>query len=80
MLSGGKNRAIKGDAPMDKATLVSGIGKLAKAVQQAGFSVEQMIQLLNSRLGMEGLMKLIAWRLEQPGRMAPVSCSSCWIV
>ena len=64
---------------MEKATLVSGIAKLATIGQQAGFSVEQMIQLLNSGLGVEGLMDLIAWRLEQPERMAPVSCSSCWM-
>jgi hypothetical protein len=65
---------------MDKATLVSGVAKLAKAGQQAAFSVEQMIQLLNSGLGVEGLMDVIAWRLEQSEPMAPVSCSSCWIM
>lgn len=65
---------------MDKAALLSGIAKLAKAGQQAGLSVEQMIHLLNSGLEVEGLVDLIAWRLEQSEQMAPVSCSSCWIV
>jgi hypothetical protein len=65
---------------MDKATLVSGIAKLAKLGERAGFSVEQMIQLLNSGLSIEVLVDLISWRLEQPKLMAPVSCSSCWVM
>ena len=64
---------------MDKATLVSGIAKLAHAGQQAGFSVEQMIQLLNAGLGVEALVDVIAWRLEQPKSQAPVASSSNWI-
>jgi hypothetical protein len=64
---------------MDKAKLVSGIAKLATAGQQAAFSVEQMIQLLNAGLEVKGLIDLIAWRLEQPNRVVPVACSSCWI-
>jgi hypothetical protein len=65
---------------MDKATLVSGIAKLAKLGERAGFSVEQMIQLLNSGLSIEVLVDLISWRREQPKLMAPVSCSSCWVM
>lgn len=64
---------------MDKPRLVSGIAKLASAGQQAGFTVEQMIDLLNAGLGVEGLVELIAWRLEQPTRL-PVGYSSSWIV
>jgi hypothetical protein len=65
---------------MEKHTLVSGIAKLAMAGEQAGFTVEQMIQLLNAGLGVDALMDLIAWRLEQPKPCAPVpragSCES----
>jgi hypothetical protein len=49
---------------MQKPSLVCAIYKLAMAGEQAGFSVEQMIQLLNSGLSVEALLELIAWRLE----------------
>lgn len=65
---------------MDQATLISGIAKLATAGQEAGFTVEQMIQLLNAGLSVESLVELIAWRLEQPKPMPPVGCSSGWVV
>ena len=56
---------------MDRPILVLGIAKLAAAGQQAGFTVEQMIGLLNAGLGVEGLIDLIAWRLEQPTPVQP---------
>jgi hypothetical protein len=65
---------------MDKATLVSGIAKLATAGQQAGFTIEQMIGLLNAGLRVDSLMDLIAWRLEQPKPLAPVASFSGGIV
>lgn len=65
---------------MERVALVSGIGKLATVGQQAGFSVEQMIQLLDAGLTVEGLVELIAWRLEQPKPLAPVASSSIWVV
>lgn len=65
---------------MDKATLVSGIAKLAVAGQQAGLTLEQMIGLLNAGLGVEGLIDLIAWRLEQPKPRPPVASGSAWVV
>lgn len=65
---------------MEKSALITGIAKLAKAAQDAGFSVEQMIGLLNAGLSVEGLVDLIAWRLQQPTPMAPVAASSVWIV
>lgn len=40
------------------------IGKLAVAGEKAGFTIEQMIDLLNSGLAVETLLELIAWRLE----------------
>jgi hypothetical protein len=49
---------------MEKPSLVAAIGKLAIAVEQAGFSLEQMIELLDQGLGVETLLDLISWRLE----------------
>ena len=63
---------------MDKGTLLAGMVKLAKAGEQAGFTVEQLIALLNAGLGVGGLLELIAWRLEQPRPLAPVVSSSGW--
>lgn len=37
--------------------------KLAVAGEQAGFTVEQMIELLNAGLTVETLLNLIEWRL-----------------
>jgi hypothetical protein len=65
---------------MDKAVLVSGIAKLATIGQQAGFTVEQMIGLLEAGLTVEGLVDLIEWRLEQHKPLAPVASSSLWVV
>lgn len=49
---------------MASASLMIAIGKLAIAGEQAGFTIEQMIDLLNSGLAVESLLDLIAWRLE----------------
>lgn len=57
---------------MENPKLVSGVIKLAAAGQQAGFTLEQMIQLLNAGLTVETLLELIAWRLEQPKPIPPV--------
>ena len=65
---------------MDKAALVSGIAKLATAGQQAGLTVGQMMGLLNAGLGVEDLMEVIAWRLEQPKPLAPIVSSSGSVV
>lgn len=65
---------------MDKATLVSGISKLAVVGQKAGFSVEQMIGFLNAGIDPEGLIDLIAWRLEQTKPLPPVVSASDWLV
>ena len=40
--------------------------KLAMAWEQAGFTVEQMIWLLNAGVTIEGLLRLIEWRLGTP--------------
>ena len=62
---------------MERESLVIAISKLAVAGEQAGFSLEQMIQLLDSGLTVEILIELIAWRFEHPRRL---SVSSCWAV
>jgi hypothetical protein len=62
---------------MARESLVIAISKLAVAGEQAGFSVEQMIQLLDSGLTVERLIELIAWRFERP---MPLSASSRWVV
>ena len=43
------------------------IAKLAMAGEQAGFSVEQMIELLSAGLSVATLLDLIIWRLEIVG-------------
>jgi hypothetical protein len=44
-------------------SLIAAIHKLAMAGEDAGFTLEQMIELLNSGLSVENLIELIAWRL-----------------
>lgn len=66
----------RGEVRMVSATVRSGIEKLAMAGQQAGFSTEQMIELLNAGIGVETLLDLISWRLEQPTPLARVVQSS----
>ena len=62
---------------MERDSLVIAISKLAVAGEQAGFSLEQMIQLLDSGLTVESLIELIAWRFEHQKFL---SVSSCWAV
>jgi len=65
---------------MRNAKLVTAIGKLAVAGEQAGLSVEQMIQLLNDGFSVETLLDLIVWRLtEMQSPLTPPCCSSRWI-
>jgi hypothetical protein len=49
---------------MARDSLMIAISKLAMAGEQAGFTIEQMIDLLNSGLAVETLIELIAWRLD----------------
>lgn len=66
---------------MEKPSLLTAGGKLAIAGEQAGFSIEQMIELLNEGLSVETLLDLISWRLQEvrPATASP-ACSSGWIV
>ena len=48
---------------MDDPSLISAIDKLAVAGERAGFTVEQLIRLLNAGLTVDGLLQIIAARL-----------------
>ena len=67
---------------MDRSSLlVRAVGKLAIAGEQAGFSLEQMIELLNEGLSVETLLDLISWRLDaMQNSAASPPCSSGWII
>lgn len=51
---------------MATPSLVRAIGKLAAAGERAGFTLEEMIQLLDNGLSVEMLLELIARRLDDP--------------
>jgi hypothetical protein len=63
---------------MENLSLVSAIEKLAIAGEQAGFTVEQMIQLLNEGLTVETLFDLILWRHQMSNPMTLPS-SAHWV-
>ena len=66
---------------MENSSLLRAVGKLAIAGEQAGFSLEQMIDLLNQGLSVETLLDLICWRLgdgRDSGALLP--CSSGWVM
>ena len=52
---------------MENPALVSAIGKLAMAGEKAGFTVEQMIRILNNGFSVEELVELIESRLQKQG-------------
>ena len=49
---------------MENQLQVNAVKKLAIVGEQAGFSLEQMIQLLDSGMSVVGLLDLITWRLD----------------
>ena len=65
----------------DNASLVLAISKLAAAGEQAGLTLEQMIELLDRGVEIETLLELICWRLY--GSPAPVEAcvsASRWVI
>jgi len=62
---------------MTTPSLQDSIFKLAMAGEQAGFTVEQMILLLNAGVTVGGLLGLIEWRLSSPEQPAR---SSRWVM
>jgi len=71
----------KWETNMERPLLISAINKLAIAGEEAGFSLEQMIQLLDDGLSVEALLDLIAWSLNRRQRVLPeLPCSSDWVM
>ena len=66
---------------MEKPLLAGVVGKLAIAGEEAGFSVEQMIRILNAGVDVEDLLRVIESRLNKK-RAKPVALitSSRWIM
>lgn len=66
---------------MANPSLLSAVRKLAIAGEQAGFTLEQMIELLDEGLSVQNLLELISWRLaERETPIASPARSSIWIV
>jgi len=65
---------------MESPSLVLAISKLAIAGEQAGFTLEQMIDLLNDGLTVATLLELIAWRLHGAPLPREYSLRSHWVV
>jgi hypothetical protein len=62
---------------MQRTSIALSVYKLALAGEQAGFSLEDMIQMLNAGLTVESLLRLIEWRLRD---VVPEAHSSRWIM
>jgi len=65
---------------MESPSLVLAISKLAVAGEQAGFTLEQMIDLLNEGLSVETLLELIALRLHGAPLARKFSVQSHWVM
>jgi len=63
---------------MESPSLVLAISKLAVAGEQAGFTLEQMSQLLDEGLSVATLLDLIAWRLHGAPLAEEFSLRSHW--
>ena len=56
---------------MENSTLVSSVDKLAIAGERAGFTVEQLIRLLNAGLSVDSLLQVISRRLNEVDHSTP---------
>lgn len=65
---------------MDRPSLVLAISKLAMVGEEAGFTVEQMIELLDAGITVGGLLELISWRLEKAQACAASRISPNWLM
>ena len=63
---------------MQQSSLVQAIEKLARTGEQAGISVEDMIQILNAGVSMEILLDFIERSLQ--ASREETCRSSCWIM
>ena len=64
---------------MHNATLGRTICKLATAGERAGFTVEQMIQLLNDGLDVLTLVSMIEWKLNYAEQQTPALSPCRWV-
>jgi hypothetical protein len=65
---------------MTTPSLAASVYKLAMAGEQAGFTIEQMIELLNAGLAVDSLLKLIEQRLELSTVQTSEPRSSRWVM
>ena len=62
---------------MEQPILMTAIEKLVRAGEHAGFSVEQMIQILQTGVDVETLLQMIERRLSPPSARQR---SSRWVI
>ena len=65
---------------MATPSLTKAIGKLAVAREQAGSSVDRMIEMLNSGVSVETLLELIVWRLGVLQTLPPPGSPTRWVM
>jgi hypothetical protein len=65
---------------MESPSLIRAVSKLAVAGEQAGFTLEQMIELLNDGLSVATLLDLIACRLHAAPLPREFSPHSQWVM
>jgi hypothetical protein len=65
---------------METPSLAESIHKLAVAGEQAGFTLEMMIQLLTAGLGVAQLIALIDWKLNHPDTPSGKTSNGRWIM
>ena len=62
---------------MEQPILMTAIEKLVRAGEQAGFSVEQMIQILQTGVDVETLLQMVERRVSPPSARQR---SSLWVI
>jgi len=66
---------------MAAPSIATTVFKLTVVGEQAGFSVEQMIELLNAGITVESLLRIIERRLAAaPSYVSKQLCSSHWVM
>jgi len=74
------SNSSKGVGDMENPSLVLAISKLAVAGEQAGFTLEQMIDLLDAGVEVETLLELIGLRLYGVRSARARSLASNWVM
>lgn len=66
---------------MEKQSLVAAVSKLALEGERAGFTLEQLIELLEAGIPVAGLLELIRWRLDLRARTGiPNAVAGDWVM